>query len=411
MKTDRYHPTNQAPTRRLWTAVFLAYLAFGGTLQLLPLTLASRLQSDAAFVGLAVGIAFAATALCRPFAGWIADAGAGKTIVAVGGLLTLTGVVSQAFAGTGWQVLVARLVMGAGEAAVFSGALAWVLQAVPAERRSSTSGLFGLSMWSGLALGPVLAVVAGRGGESIAWFTLTAVSLVAVVIALVLPASALRGRRPAQTPVFWQRGQGAPSALFGMAAYGYGTISAILVLHLENGPGGAAWGLPVFACAFLLMRVAASRAVDRVGGHLIAVGTLAIEALGFVLLVTAGSAPAALIGVAFVGAGCSLAFPAAVGIMLARSPEGTSGAAVGRVTSFWDLGVLAAGVCAGVVATELSYRAAFAAALGVTLLALAVSLTLAARSTGHRPGGRRRGLRPTPPRSAAGRRETSAPGE
>ena len=61
--------------------------------------------------------------------------------------------------------------------------------------------------------------------------------------------------------------------IFGLVAYGYGTITAVLVLHLAHGVGGAAFGLPVFAGAFLLVRVAASRAVDRFGGKIVAVAT------------------------------------------------------------------------------------------------------------------------------------------
>ena len=133
MNTDQFHHTSAPPVRRLWLSVFLAYLAFGGTLQLLPPSLESRFQSNAAFIGLAVGIAFAATAVWRPFAGWAGDAGAGKPVVVLGGVLTLAGVLGQALAVDECHVLVARVVMGSGEAAVFSAALPWVLRGVPAE--------------------------------------------------------------------------------------------------------------------------------------------------------------------------------------------------------------------------------------------------------------------------------------
>ena len=110
--------------------------------------------------------------------------------------------------------------------------------------------------------------------------------------------------------------------IFGLVAYGYGTITAVLVLHLADGVGGAALGLPVFAGAFLLVRVTASRAVDRFGGPVIAVATLTAESAGFVLILMTDAAAAALVGVALVGAGCSLAFPAAVGMTLSRRSRG-----------------------------------------------------------------------------------------
>ena len=55
----------------------------------------------------------------------------------------------------------ARLTIGAGEGALFTGALARVLaDAAPAERRGRLIGHFGLSMWGGLAAGPPLAALA-----------------------------------------------------------------------------------------------------------------------------------------------------------------------------------------------------------------------------------------------------------
>ncbi|KAF2420873.1 MFS transporter [Microbacterium sp. B35-30] len=363
-----------SPVRRLWLSVFLAYLAFGGTLQLLPMSLESRFQSDAAFIGLAVGTAFAATAACRPFAGWAGDAGAGRPVVVLGGVLTLAGVLGQALAVDEWHVLVARVVMGSGEAAVFSAALPWVLRGVPADRRSSTAGLFGMSMWSGLSLGPLLMGGVVLGGETAAWLTLATLGLASALAAVATPTSGPVAPPPFQARSFWPRGVGSSAVIFGLAAYGYGTITAVLVLHLAHGAGGAEFGLPVFAGAFLLVRITASRAVDRFGGPTVAVATLTAESAGFVLILTTDAAAAALVGVALVGAGCSLAFPAVVGITLSRPTGRTSGGVIAGVTSFWDLGALAAAVCAGILATEFDTRAAFAAAVTATILALVIAV-------------------------------------
>jgi MFS family permease len=365
--------------RRLWAAVFLAYLAFGGTLQLLPATLSIRFHSDAAFVGLAVGIAFAATAVCRPIAGWASDAGAGKRVVILGAALTLAGTLGQALALTEWHVLASRVVMGAGEAGVFSGALPWVWRQVPSRKRGSASGLFGLSMWSGLALGPLVASLAVLGGQHVAWLTLAALSLGSLTVAATAPSSGRVQLPPFRLDTLWVRGMAAPSVMFGLAAYGYGTLSAVLVLYLESGPGGSSLGLPVFACAFLLVRVAGSRLVDRVGGRTVAGGSLIVEALGFVVITASDTAAGVLVGVALVGAGCSLAFPAAVGIAIARSPHHAAGTAVAGMTSFWDLGILAAGVSAGILAEAVDFRAAFIAALAAALLALIVAVSMSSR--------------------------------
>src|SRR3981081_1160132 len=60
--------------------------------------------------------------------------------------------------------------MGAGEAALFSAALPWVLAGTPAGRGGRVAGWFGLSMWGGLALGPLLAGLGHRwGGAAAGW--------------------------------------------------------------------------------------------------------------------------------------------------------------------------------------------------------------------------------------------------
>jgi MFS family permease len=73
---------------RLWLAVCAGYLALGATLQELPIYVEQHFRADPAVAGLAVGLAFAATAACRPFAGRAADADLSRPVVLAGGVLT-----------------------------------------------------------------------------------------------------------------------------------------------------------------------------------------------------------------------------------------------------------------------------------------------------------------------------------
>jgi MFS family permease len=171
---------------------------------------------------------------------------------------------------------------------------------------------------------------------------------------------------------------------FGLAAYGYGTISALLVLYLtDRGLGGSRIGLAVFAAAFLAARWAGSPAVDRYGGAPVAVTVLTVEAAGFVLLAAVPTLPGALAGAALAGVGVSLMFPATVALTLHRSPDPGPGTSVGATTSFWDLGILIASPLSGLVAARAGYPAAFtiAAATALAAAALAIALGRTARST------------------------------
>jgi MFS family permease len=388
--------TTARPVRLLWFAVFAGYLAFGATLQLLPGWIGQRFHAGALAAGTAIGIAFAATALCRPLAGRAGDAHRARTVVVAGGVLITVGAAGQWVAPAIWVLLLARLIMGAGEAALFSGALPWVLAGVPAARRGRVAGWFGLSMWSGLAVGPLITVaMTPIGGSRGAW---TAIAALGITSTLLVSFTGRQGgsAKCALRPRNWRevlpRGCGLPGLVFGLAAYGYGTISALLVLYLrQSGLGGASVGLTVFAVAFLLTRAVGSPAVDRYGAGAGAVVMLLVEATGLVLLAGMHKVAAAMIGTALVGAGVSLMFPATVALTLERTGDGRAGTAVGATTSFWDVGILAAGPIGGLL-SYLGYQRPFAVAALLATGAIVIVANMrtndAGRPTRHAPSDR-----------------------
>ncbi|MBW8804172.1 MAG: MFS transporter [Catenulisporales bacterium] len=358
-----------APTRRLWLAVLFGYLAFGATLQELPPFLADKFAAGPAVTGLVVGAAFAATAAGRPFAGRWGDAGRSREVVVVGGVLAAAAGAGTVGAPNVAVLLVIRLVMGAGEAALFSGALPWVLAGAPPEQRGRVAGWFGLSMWGGLTLGPVVAAgVEKAAGANAVWFTVAVLPLVSAALAATAPEPA--GRAAAASPGrLVPRGVSLPGTIIGLAAYGYGTLAALLVLSLAHSAGRIV-ALPVFACAFLAVRGIGSPLVDRHGGALVARVTLSVQAAGLVLVAAAPNVATTLSGAAITGAGLGLIYPATVAMTLRRVPTDIAGAAVGAMTSFWDLGILVAGPLSGAIAAAAGFHTAFACAAVASLLAL-----------------------------------------
>src|SRR3954451_23629312 len=166
------------PVRRLWVAVLFGYLAFGATLQALPSYVPEKFGGGPLASGTAVGIAFLATACGRPFAGRLADAGWSRPAVLTGGVLAAIGGLGQLLAPDLLLLLVARLVMGAGEAALFSAALPWVLSGARVAQRGRLAGWFGLSMWGGLAAGPVIATLVGAK----VWWVVVGLSLASAAL-------------------------------------------------------------------------------------------------------------------------------------------------------------------------------------------------------------------------------------
>ncbi|MFD9961309.1 MFS transporter [Amycolatopsis sp. NPDC058986] len=369
------------PLRRLWTGVLCGYLALGATLQELPGYVVAKYGSGPATAGLLVGVAFAAAAGTRPFAGRAGDAGRARTVVLTGGVLTSVAGAGHLLAPDAGTLLVARLLMGIGEGMLFSASLPWVLAATPADRRGRVSGWFGLSMWGGLTLGPLLAVVLhGIGGARSVWVAVIALPIVSAVLAATTRRPPPPGEPVPVRPRSWReilpRGAGLPGLCLGMAAYGYGSLTALLVLYLGDGVGGQDLGLAVFAIAFLLTRSFGSPMVDRYGGAAVARIVLLVECAGLTLLATVPTEFFALLGSAITGVGIGTVFPATTAMTLQRTGAIRPGTAVGSITSLWDLGILAAGPIGGVVAAHFGYRPAFALAAGVAIVACGLTFVL-----------------------------------
>jgi len=369
-----------APAKRLWAAVLCGYLALGATLQELPGYVLARFHAGPAVAALAVGTAFAATACARPFAGRAADRGLARPVVIGGAVLTTLAALLHLLAPNVEVLLLARLMMGAGEGALFSGAFPWVLAGTPANRRGRLAGWFGLSMWSGLSVGPLLAVAMHHlGGSQAVWWTVIALPLVSTT--LVATTNGQHNRSPIGAVLrvsprdLIPAGAGLPGLCLGLAAYGYGSLTALLVLYL-TGIGGENLGLAVFAIAFLVTRSAGSPLVDRYGGVRVARIVLVIESAGFVLLAGVPRQPVALLAAAIVGVGLGLIYPSSIALTLHRTGALAPGVSVGAMTSFWDLGILAAGPVGGLIATQFGYRPAFAVAACAALAGLGVTYSL-----------------------------------
>jgi MFS family permease len=360
------------PVARLWLAVLCGYLAMGATLQELPGYLSSKFHAGTLLIAVAVGIAYAGTAAGRPFAGRAGDAGRSRATGLCGCLLASAAGAGHLLAPDIGALIAARIVMGLGEAALFSGLLPWVLTGVPQERSGRVAGWFGLSMWGGLSGGPLLAAgLQAAGGSTVVWLAVICLPLVGLVLIATTRAPAFPAGRftmPAPRDLL-PKGAGTPGLTIGMSSYGYGTLAALLVLFLEREHiGGQTTGLAAFSAVFLLTRAVGSPLVDRYGGRTVVRCVLVVEAAGLALLAMAGSEPAALASVAVTGAGLGLVYPAVTRMTLDRVDVTARGAAVGAMTSCWDLGILAAGLTSG----GLGFRTAFAVAAVLAVASLTV---------------------------------------
>lgn len=347
----------------VFAATLLGFLAVGGVLPVLPRYVRGPVGAGDVAVGVVVG-AFAFTAVIgRPVGGRLADARGRRQIVFVGLLITsLAGALYLVPAGVPGLIL-ARLVLGVGDGWVFTAGATWIVDLAPESRRGQAIGMFGLAIWGGLTVGPLLGeLVFSLGGYTAVW--------VMAIVCPLLGAAVVR-RIPDGHRVAAGEDAGPPAALLppavivpglalALANVGYGTMAGFVVLLLaDRGIGGGAGVFTAFAASVVLTRVAAGRLPDRLGPRITAAGAGCAEAAGLALLALATSYATALAGAIVMGFGFSLLFPSLALIVVGRMGDRHRGTALGAFTAFFDVGVGVGAPLSGAVAAVGGYPAAF----------------------------------------------------
>ena len=356
----------------LWLTAFLGYLAIGATIQVMPDYVRYQFSGTPFEAGFAVTIGFLATMLARPVAGRIVDQRGARAVVQFGAVLAAVGGLGHLLAPNFASLVVARLLLGAGEGTMFTAAIGWVLASAEAKRRGRIAGRFGLSMWGGLTGGPILGAVLVRlGGFRAVWI---AASVLPALGFLVFCAARHRKQRievrNAGTRAWLPRAAWGPGASYTFASTGYGVVAACLVSRM------AALNLPrndialaIFGSAFLTARFLGSPLVDRFGPSIMLTGSLLVEAFGLGGLALANSTAGSLLMTAVAGSGLAVIYPCYVALVTEAADASERTTALGVVISAWDLGVAVGGPVAGLLAAY-NYSVAFIAAAGASIVAV-----------------------------------------
>jgi MFS family permease len=383
-----------AASAGVFLAALCAFLAIGAALPVLPAYVRGPLRSSDLAVGIVVG-AFAITSVvCRPLAGRQADR-RGRRIVLVSGALAMAlgGALYLLSSGV-LSLVLARLMVGAGEGAVYTAGATWAVDLAPEESHGLALGLFGLAVWGGLSLGPVAGeLLRSNVGYDAVW-TLTAVlplAGAAIAVRLPEPARPSGGEEPGPL-AFFPRAAHRPGAALALANIGYAALAGFVVLHLRaRGIGAGATVFTAFAVAVFASRLALSRVPDRAGARPTATAAGLLEAIGLTIIALAHSLPVALTGAVVVGIGFSMLFPSLALMVVGEVGDDRRGSALGAFTAFFDIGVGLGGPLAGLTASLAGYPAVF------FLAAVAALWTAALAATSRRGSG----LRYEPSRSAA----------
>jgi MFS family permease len=264
--------------------------------------------------------------------------------------------------------------MGAGEGLLFTAGSAWIVDLAPEDRQGQTIGLFGLSVWGGMTLGPLLGdQLLSLAGYDAVWVMMASVPLVGAAVAWRLSETRRAPAAHAPGPLI-PRAVVAPGASLALANAGYATMAAFVVLALAHrGIGHGALVFTAYAAAVVGSRVLLGRLPDVIGARRSAALAGLAEAAGLAVIAEAGSWPVAVAGGVVMGAGFSLLYPALALAVVQRTGKHARGRALGGFTAFFDLGMGLGAPAAGALAALGGYGLAFwvgtGAAVGAALVA------------------------------------------
>ena len=364
----------------LFAVTFCGLLAVGAVLPVLPRYVHGPLGAGDVAVGVVIGSYAISGLLLRPIAGRLADRrGRKPTVIGGGLLLCLSGLLYLPGLGLA-GLIVARLVLGAGEGSVYTAGSAWIIDLAPPARRGRVLGLYGLAVWGGLSVGPLAGeLLLQTSGYTAVWIFAAAMPLLGALIASQVPDPFEPLPHAEPHPLIAPEAV-RPGLAVALASIGYAAVATFIVLHLEArdvGHGALVFG--AFAAMIVLTRLVAGDLPDRIGAARVAIGATLGEAVGLVMIAFAHDLPLALLGGMVMGAAFSLLNPSLMLIAVNRVSPSARGAAMGTFTAFFDAGVGIGAPLAGLAAALTDYEGAF-----VLAAAIAVGSALLILTTLHR---------------------------
>lgn len=369
----------------VFAVTFCGLVAVGAVLPVLPRFVHGPLDAGNVAVGIVIG-AYAVTGLLlRPFAGRLADHRGRKPTVLLGSILVALGGFMYLLPFGVAGLVAARLALGAGEGTVFTASSAWVVDLAPPGRRGRVIGLYGLSVWAGLSVGPLIGeVILHGGGYTWVWIFAGCAPLLGALVATRLPDPFHEAAIPEGGPhPLIEREAVRPGIALSLSSLGYATIAAFVVLHLDaRGIGHGATVFGAFATMVVLTRLVGGDLPDRVGPARVATAAAVVEAIGLATIAFAQSLPVALAGALAMGAAFSLLYPSLSLIVVGRVSDTRRGAALGTFTAFFDAGIGFGAPLAGAAAALSSYEGAFLMAATIALVSAAtIAVVIAPRSS------------------------------
>lgn len=373
--------------QRLWTvpcattvaATALIFISIGITIPVLPFFVTDTLDADESAVGLVFAAAAVSAVLCRPALGWIGDNRGRRILLRLGSVLCAAGLLGHLLASDMTSLVVARLVVGAGQAGVMVAATTLAIDLSPKGRRGEASSYLFIALQVGLGTGPAIGEGFRHFGADAVWIAATATCLLSAGFASTLPR--VRRRSSNERAADGKRvnvDYGVAiriGLLAGLGTLGFAGYLAFLPLYSSEIDVASTAGIFLLASGTIaIVRLSAAKVPDRLGARRVARASLVMLTIGFIVIAAWHSLPGLLVGTVVMAAGMSLLVPSLVLSATAGVSEGEETRRMSAFTLFLDLGAALGPAMLGIVATSGSYATAFAVCAGAAGVALVLLL-------------------------------------
>jgi MFS family permease len=357
-------PGLMTPTFLALSAAMLAFFISGAVfLPVVPRYTIGPLGGDDFAVGIVLGAFALSSLVMRPFAGRLADRRGRRTALVIGAVITVAASFGHLLADSVPLLILMRLLLGVGEALFFVAGLAAATDLAPANRRGEAISLVSLSIYLGLAIGPVIGeTVQASFGFVGAWLAAGAISVAAVVLAWIAPETLAPEQRSGdrEGQQLLHRKGIEPGLLLLCGVWGMGPFFAFLPLladELHLGGVGTFFGL--FAIVVVVLRILGARLPDRIGAAKLSGSALVISSAGMLLAGLAPTFVGLLIATVIFAVGVAFTFPAIMAMAVIGAPPDERGAVVGTAGLFVDAAFGLSPAVLGLLATSSGYPSTF----------------------------------------------------
>ena len=346
-------------------ASFLYFTAMGALLPSVPRFVEDELGGGGLQVGIGVGAYAISAALLRPWVGRIGDTKGRRLLAVAGCCVVAVSILGYSLATELWMLVLARLVTGAGEAAVFVGVATAAQDLAPDHRRGEAASYFSVALYGGLAVGPPVGETLFHHGFTTLWLVLAGCAGLAAVASIFIPRGKTVSAEELGDRPFLQRDALWPGLILLLGLIPFTAFASFVPLYADEigmSSVGAIFGL--YAGLVLIVRIVGARLPDRLGWQRGSTFALCGVTVGILLVAAWGSIASLWLAAIVLAVGMSLMYPSLFTAVMAAAPEEERSHAVGTFSVFFDLSQGFGATFIGLVVslTSGNERAGFAAA-------------------------------------------------